>query len=352
MGPVPKERLKPSPPFYHAALDLFGPLLMKDTVKGRCKKKVYGVMINCFSSRASYVDLIEGYDADSFITTLRRFTALRGFPRSIYSDCGTQLKLASKELTQFGLNGGMEWNFTKSADAPWENGCSEALVKLVKKTIARVIGNATLTFGELQTVMFEIANILNERPIGMKNGSSAVQGSYLCPNDLILGRTSVKAPEGIFTHNKWHCEKRKLRAGDVVIVQDQNTRKGTWKLAEVCSIIPSSDGKVRDVEIRYKIQKENGDYEGQQDCRIEVLDFVLVQLVVSTMFCQARYVGSTSRWLCHCISEHKDVLRRVSVHESTNFCNEGIKVFYIIYGILGNGYSTSTTCITAVNMKV
>nr|XP_027232842.1 uncharacterized protein LOC113824303 [Penaeus vannamei] len=283
MGPVPKERLKPSPPFYHAALDLFGPLLIKDTVKGRCKKKVYGVMINCLSSRASYVDLIEGYDADSFITTLRRFTALRGFPRSIYSDCGTQLKLASKELTQFGLNGGMEWNFTKSADAPWENGCSEALVKLVKKTIARVIGNATLTFGELQTVMFEIANILNERPIGMKNGSSAVQGSYLCPNDLILGRASVKAPEGIFTHNKWHCEKRNLRVGDVVIVQDQNTIKGTWKLAEVCSIIPSSDGKVRDVEIRYKIQKENGDYEGQQDCRIEVLDFVLVQLVVSTM---------------------------------------------------------------------
>nr|XP_027216220.1 uncharacterized protein LOC113808914 [Penaeus vannamei] len=264
MGPVPKERLKPSPPFYHAALDLFGPLLIKDTVKGRCKKKVYGVMINCLSSRASYVDLIEGYDADSFITTLRRFTALRGFPRSIYSDCGTQLKLASKELTQFGLNGGMEWNFTKSADAPWENGCSEALVKLVKKTIARVIGNATLTFGELQTVMFEIANILNERPIGMKNGSSAVQGSYLCPNDLILGRASVKAPEGIFTHNvstksrqnfindivksfwkkwmihyfptliiqqKWHCEKRNLRVGDVVIVQDQNTIKGTWKLA-------------------------------------------------------------------------------------------------------------------------
>lgn len=88
MVPVPKERLKPSPPIYHAALDLSGPLMIKDTGKGRCKKKVYRVMINCLSSRASYVDLVEGYDTSSFKTTLRRFTALRGFPRSIYSDCG------------------------------------------------------------------------------------------------------------------------------------------------------------------------------------------------------------------------------------------------------------------------
>lgn len=47
--------------------------------------------------------------------------------------------------------------------------------------------------------MFGIANVLIERPIGLKNGSSAVQGSYRCPYDRILGR--VKASEGIFSHN-------------------------------------------------------------------------------------------------------------------------------------------------------
>lgn len=107
--------------------------------------------------------------------------------------------------------------------------------------------------------MFGIANVLIERPIRMKNGSSAVQGSFLCPNDQILGR--VKTSEGIFTLNvstksrqniingivksfwkkwilhyfpalmvqqKWQCVKRNLRVGNV-IVQDQNTIKGTWK---------------------------------------------------------------------------------------------------------------------------
>ncbi|KAK4322293.1 hypothetical protein Pmani_006964 [Petrolisthes manimaculis] len=32
--------------------------------------------------------------------------------------------------------------------------------------------------------------------------------------------------------------------------------------------MPSSDGKVRDVGIRYKIQRKNGEYEGQQDMMV------------------------------------------------------------------------------------
>jgi hypothetical protein len=40
------------------------------------------------------------------------------------------------------------------------------------------------TFSELQTVMFEVANLLNERPIGTKE-TDHNEGSYLCPNDLI-----------------------------------------------------------------------------------------------------------------------------------------------------------------------
>ena len=63
------------------------------------------------------------------------------------SDAGTQLIAAGKELKDivhewdwneicnFGKTKGMEWNPIKSADAPWENGCSEALIKSVKKCI-------------------------------------------------------------------------------------------------------------------------------------------------------------------------------------------------------------------------
>jgi hypothetical protein len=52
-----------------------------------------------------------------------------------------------------------------------------------------------MTFSELQTVMFQVANLLNERPIGTKE-TDPNEGSYLCPNDLILGRASSNVPIG------------------------------------------------------------------------------------------------------------------------------------------------------------
>ena len=39
MGRMPDERLKPSPPFYHTGVDLFGPIWVKDVVKKRTKLK-------------------------------------------------------------------------------------------------------------------------------------------------------------------------------------------------------------------------------------------------------------------------------------------------------------------------
>ena len=62
----------------------------------------------------------------------------------------------------------------------------------MKRALAIVIGDFRLTFGEPQTVLFETANRLNDRPIGMKSGVDIEMSSYLCPNDLLLGRTNNK----------------------------------------------------------------------------------------------------------------------------------------------------------------
>lgn len=191
MGQLIPERLKPSPPFYHISLDLFGPFYVKDTVKRRTKRKVYGVIFNCLVCRAVHTDLTEGYSTEDFLTTFRRFVALRGFPKMVHSDGGSQLVAANKELRQmmstwnisdilqFGSNQGMTWSFNKAADAPWQNGCSEALIKVIKRSITMSVEDSTLTFGELQTALFGIANLTNERPIGIKPGTDLDLGSYV-----------------------------------------------------------------------------------------------------------------------------------------------------------------------------
>jgi hypothetical protein len=72
------------------------------------------------------------------------------------------------KIRSFGENCGMEWEFCKSASAPWQDGWCEALIKSVKVCLSSIIGSNVMTFAELQTVMFEVAYYIDERPVGLK----------------------------------------------------------------------------------------------------------------------------------------------------------------------------------------
>lgn len=152
------------------------------------------------------------------------------------------------------------------------------MIKSVKRSLKIIIGDSTFTFGELQTIIFEVTNLLNERPIGLKPGSDVNAGCFLCPNELLLGRASNHAPIGSWTvdniykrlefmndvvngfwrkwqgdyfptlivEQKWHAKKRNMRVGDLVLVQDINSNRGDWKLTQVCDAQPGRDGLVRD----------------------------------------------------------------------------------------------------------
>lgn len=183
MGQVMEERLKPTPAFYHTALDLFGPFFIRDTVKRRMRGKAFGVIFICLTTRADHLDLAEGYSTVDFLASLRRFISIRGFPHSIFSDNGTQLVAASKaiqemtkkwnikEISRFGTVAGMRWFYNKAGDALWYNGSCASLKRLVKKGLTRLIGESVLTFGELQTVLYKVANLISERSIGIKPGN-------------------------------------------------------------------------------------------------------------------------------------------------------------------------------------
>ena len=208
MGQLPMERLKPSPPWYHCGVDMFGPYQIRDTVKKRTTSKAYGVIFTCMSSRAVHVDVAADYSTEKFLMVLRRFVSLRGYPRKLLSDNGPQLVKANQELNkmtkswewsklqEFGATEGLEWEFTP-ADAPWRNGVTESLIKSVKKALNVAVNDNVMTFSELQTVFYEAANLVNERPIG-RHPTSTDDGYYLCPNNLLLGRCSTRVPSGPF----------------------------------------------------------------------------------------------------------------------------------------------------------
>ena len=51
---------------------------------------------------------------------------------------------------------------------------------------------------------------------------------------------------------KWHTEKRNIQRGDVVLIQDSNAVRGEWKMGIVTQILESRDGRVRNVEVKYR----------------------------------------------------------------------------------------------------
>ena len=163
------------------------------------------------------------------------------------------------------------------------NGVTEAMVKSIKRALNVTVGDHVMEFSVLQTVMFEAAELVNSRPIG-KHPSNPDDGTYLCPNDLLLGRSSNKVPQGPFQivnhkrrfqflqslvdsfwkkwtrdyfpnliiRSKWHVEKRNVEKGDVVLIKDNKSLRGDWKQGIVFKLFPSLDDRIRKVTVAYK----------------------------------------------------------------------------------------------------
>ena len=100
MGQYPRERLHPSPPFNATMLDYLGPFWTRGEVQKRTSGKCYFVLFTDITSRAVHIECTFGYDIEHFMMALSRFVHIRGWPEYIYSDPGSQLIGAEKDLRQ------------------------------------------------------------------------------------------------------------------------------------------------------------------------------------------------------------------------------------------------------------
>ena len=105
-----------------------------------------------------------------------------------------------KKLKEVAAEKGIKWQFI-TPTAPYQNGCAEAMVKSCKRAIKKAIGDNKLTPFELYTCFLEIANLINQRPIG-RVSTDPNEGTYLCPNDILLGRASSEIPQGPFRETR------------------------------------------------------------------------------------------------------------------------------------------------------
>ena len=243
--------------------------------------------------------------------TMRRFGALRGWPGKVHSDPGSQLESASGKLecwwknmeqvlSTFAGSNNFQWE-TSPADSPWRQGKVERRIAIIKKHIAHAIGDSRITPLELQTILMEISDICNERPITAAKPREDGTYCLVTPNQLLMGRSINKLPDdqeiseslgvtaryrlinhittvfwqrwsaevspSLIVRQKWHVASRNLQKGDVVMIAESSKLKSKYKLGIVDEVKVSRDNIVRSAIIRYNnIQKTNNELRARPVC--------------------------------------------------------------------------------------
>ena len=297
LGQYPEELFLNPIAWGYVQLDLIGPYDCKGDVNQRARKKTWGMIIVDCNSGAVHLDIVQDYSTHAVLLSLRRFGSLRGWPSIISSDPGSQLESASGKLESwwvtmgdslrtYGSTRNFKWEISPP-DSPWRQGKAERLISIVKKQVYVSLGDSVVTPVELQTILMEVANMCNERPLGLSKPRD--DGSYdiLTPNQLLLGRSvnvlpddaelvdnlPMKARYRIVNHvttsfwkqwastmspvlvNRptWHTKGRNLCVNDVVLICQSTAIKGKYRLAVVEEVKVSDDGCVRSVLLRYAI---------------------------------------------------------------------------------------------------
>lgn len=292
MGQLPKTRVSTyARPFTFCGVDYFGPIEVKI---GRRIEKRYGVLFTCLTVRAVHLELAASLDTDSAIMAIRRFVARRGCPKELHSDNGTNFKGADKELTNHLLQfdqskleremttRGIAWHFIPPR-SPHMGGSWERMVGVVKCSLQDVLREHHPKEELLKTVLCEAEALVNSRPL-THISTDPDDTECLTPNHFLIGTAGVDQIPGNFGKNelcnrkqwkqaqalveafwnkwikgylpklaprsKWFSKANPLQVGEMVLIKDDEQKRGYYPIGIVIKVFPGEDGQVRAVEVK------------------------------------------------------------------------------------------------------
>ena len=235
---------------------------------------------------------------DAFMLAFIRFSCRFGYPKVLMPDDGSQLVKGCQDMTlSFGdinhkmsVEYGVEFKICP-VRAHNVHGKVERKIQSIKCSLMKTVKNKRLSVLQWETVGQQIANSINNMPIGLRNQCELLGNlDILTPNRLILGRNNNRCPTApleisrdirrIIESNKnivtaWFDEwltsyvptlldqpngltDRDICAGDVVLfLKSDKEFDRHYQYGLVIAIIPSRDGLIRVVEIEYQNNNEN-----------------------------------------------------------------------------------------------
>ena len=145
--------------FKSVGIDFAGLLYVKTS--SNPARKVYIALFTCSTSRAVHLEIVPDLTADSFLLCLRRFIGRRGIPCLIVSDNAKTFKAAAKILVKLFKSSKISAYLAKQgikgqfnlAKAPLWGGFLERLVRSVKSSLKKCVGNAKFSYDKFTTVI-------------------------------------------------------------------------------------------------------------------------------------------------------------------------------------------------------
>lgn len=299
MSDLPSIRVNRARPFENVGLDYAGPVNIKQSrIRRTLITKGYICVFVCMATKALHLELVSNMTTKTFLSAFHRFTARRGKPSQVYSDNGKNFVGARNELHKLYrlfnnrdiadeinnhlANDNIRWHFIPPAAPHW-GGIWESGVKSVKHHLKRTMGNTTLTYEELNTLLVQIEGILNSRPLcPLSDGADEVD--YLTPAHFLIGDVLTALPEETIPtlnvqhlsafkqiqhlkncfwrkwskeylsflqqRRKWTSQAPSVQPNSVVLVKEDNLPPLQWRVARVVETIAGKDGLVRAVKLK------------------------------------------------------------------------------------------------------
>jgi hypothetical protein len=307
---LPDFRLNELTAFRATAVDFTAHIYVKTRVKETQKfetQKVYICLFTCCTTRAVELEVVPDLTVGSFLRAFRRFTASFSVPNIVYCDNAKTFKSAETELKRL-LNNvsndtvqnhlaskGITFKYIP-VQASWFGGVHERMIGVAKNAIKKTLGRALVTLDELQTLIKEIQQVINNRPLTYVS-NNPTELAAITPNHLIYGQNLNLLPHdeadmsdfdvtygGKVTLEKMAHRRNQLitnfqkrfqdeylavlrerhtheiakqnakvdtvRAGDVVLVHDKDKRRLNWKLGKIEQLNKGHDGLTRSALVR------------------------------------------------------------------------------------------------------
>ena len=298
MGPVQDVNLCIAPPFFASQIDIFGPFKSYSNVNKRATVKVWFLLLCCCTTGAIDIRVMDDYSTESVVLAFIRFSCRFGYPKYVLPDAGSQLikscqdmrysytDLKQKLSTDYGVQ------FTPCpVGAHYVHGKVERKIREVKKSINTHVQNERLSVLQWESLMQQIANSINNLPIGLNNKTEDLENlDLITPNRLILGRNNQRCPNSPLTicedhkkmiennailfkawfkawiisyvpllmeRPKWHTNDREMNIGDIVLfLKSEKEYDQQYQYGMISDVFKGRDGKIRRVDVKYRNPNE------------------------------------------------------------------------------------------------